>query len=47
MILTYSMGELTGRLQLSVILYYLANGNQSLARIIEVLLYYPVSVVNN
>jgi hypothetical protein len=43
MILTYTYGGInrlfSGRLRLSVIFGYPANGNRSLARIIEVLLY--------
>src|SRR5215510_14011194 len=44
-ILTYTYGGInrtfSGRLRLSVIFDYRANGNRSLARIIEVLLYFP------
>jgi hypothetical protein len=46
MILTYTYGGInrtfSGRLRLSVIFYYPANGNRSLARIIEVLLYFTL-----
>jgi hypothetical protein len=46
MILTYMYGGInrsfSGRLQLSMIFYYLANGNRSLARTIDVLLYISI-----